>query len=284
MLARPIEQVISDSRVSSNTIVLGRIDESFYQAAAAVVVNILNRLGHAIKVIDGSHTEVYNAVGEGNVDLCVAFWLPEGHAQVWKRLQEHVEEVSTLYSGARFFWALPEYVPVEVVSSIEDLAKPEVADRMNKTLRGLSLDTTITTASMKMIKEYGLDRQGYELIPGSFDDWKASLIQAEASQQWSIIPLWQPYYFNQLYRLRPLDEPKNLLGGLNRVVLAAHRGVREQLPKKTLESLARMRLDIAAITAMDYAINMDGKTPEEAAADWISNHAALVNTWLVDVI
>lgn len=284
MLARPTEQVSSNSQVNLGTIVLGRIDESFYQAAAAVVANILNRLGHNVKVIDGTHTEAYNAVGEGNVDLCVAFWLPEGHAAVWKRLQDRVEEVSTLYTGARFFWAVPKYVPVEAVRSIGDLAKPEVAARMNKTVRGLSLDTTITTASQKAIKEYGLDRQGYELIPGSFDNWKASLIQAEAAQQWAVIPLWQPYYFNQLYRLRPLEEPKNLLGGVNRVVLAAHRGVSEQLPKQTLKVLARLRLDIAAITAIDYAINMNGKTPEEAAEDWLSDNAALVNTWFVDVI
>ncbi|MDF5714314.1 MAG: glycine betaine ABC transporter substrate-binding protein [Rhizonema sp. NSF051] len=269
--------------VSLETIVLGRIDESFYQATAAVLTHVLNRLGHVVNVIDGTHTEVYNAIGEAKVDLCVAFWLPEGHAEAWRRLRENVEELSVLFYGAHFFWAVPEYVPVEAVQSIGDLAKPEVVVRMPKTLRGLSLDATITTASQKVLKEYELDQQGYVLVPGSYADWKSSLIQAQAARNWTVIPLWQPYYFNQLYHLRPLDDPKHLLGGVNRAVLAAHRNVRKRLPTKTLEVLARMRLDITAVTDIDYSINMNGKTPEEAAEDWILSNTALVNAWFAGV-
>lgn len=270
-------------KVSLETIVIGRINESFYQATAAVLVHVLNRLGHVVNVIDGTHTEVYNAIGDGKVDLCVAFWLPEGHAEAWRKLRERVEELSTLFDGAHFFWAVPEYVPVEAVRSIGDLARPEVAVRMPKTLRGLSLDATITTASQKAVKEYGLDQQGYMLVPGSYVDWKDSLIQAEVARNWTVIPLWQPYYFNQLYHLRPLEDPKHLLGGVNRAVLAAHQGIPERLPKKTLEVLARMRLDITAVTDIDYSINMNGKTPEEAAGDWMLSNAALVNTWFAGV-
>ena len=41
----------------TDLIVLGRIDESFHQVAAAVVEEVLVRLGHAVQVREGPHSE-----------------------------------------------------------------------------------------------------------------------------------------------------------------------------------------------------------------------------------
>lgn len=261
-------------------LVLTRINETFYQATAALVVDVLTGMGHSVKVVDGTHTSAYGAVKDGTADLCVGFWLPTGHEQAWNRVKDSVVELSTIYEGARFYWAVPSYIPESEVSSIEDLAKPSVSAKMIKTIRGLSLDATITTESISAIGAYGLKSAGYHVIPGEFAPWKEALISAVKNRAWMVEPLWEPYYFNRVYSLRPLKDPRNLFKGRNRVILAAHKGVREKLPQKTIDALNRMRVTLDDITDMDFDINVHSVTPEVAARNWINQHPDQFKKWL----
>ena len=218
-------------------------------------------------MIDGSHTEAYEALGRGDADLCVAFWLPEGHAAPWAKLSGKAVELATLYEGARFSAAVPDAVP-KAIRQIGDLADPAHAALFPKLIRGLSLDATITTASMTAVRAYGLDRLGFRVEPGGFPAWKASLNEAERDGHGVIMPLWQPYHLNALYRLRRLADPKAVLGGVNRVALAARVGVPETLPPETIIALRQIGLTVDAVSAMDKAICLDGNTPEQAASEW----------------
>ena len=121
------------------------------------------------------------------------------------------------------------------------------------------------------MSEYGLDEVGFHVEPGGFPAWKASLDEAERRGQGVVMPLWQPYHLNALYRLRQLDDPKGILGGANRVVLAARTGVPETLPPETILALRRIGLTLDAVSEMDKAVCVDGKTPEQAASDWLGD-------------
>ena len=254
--------------MTAQALTLARIDESFYQAVAAVVALSLERSGHAVTVKDGSHTEAYDLLGRAEADLCVAFWLPTGHAAPWAKLEGRAEELVTLYEGARFFWAVPDETAPPELRAVTDLATPSLAASFPRTIRGLSMDATVTTASIAMIEAYGLDALGFRVEPGGFTPWRASLVDAIAAGRNVVLPLWEPYHLDALYPLRRLHEPRGLLGGANRVVLAARVGLRETLPDATLRALGTMGLTLAAVSEMDKAICVDGATPEEAAAAW----------------
>jgi glycine betaine/proline transport system substrate-binding protein len=45
-------------------------------------------------------------------------------------VDKHVVPVSPLYDGARFFWAVPDYVWADQVAALPDLLRPEVTQRM----------------------------------------------------------------------------------------------------------------------------------------------------------
>ena len=107
-------------------IVLGRIDESFHQVAAAVVEEVLLRLGHAVEVREGPHPQMYPLLERGELHLFADSWLPGGHGVYWEQIRERVVEVAPLFDGARFFWAVPGYIPAELVSALPDLARLEV--------------------------------------------------------------------------------------------------------------------------------------------------------------
>lgn len=260
-------------------VILGQVSLSFYAVTGSVVHEVLERLGHPVDVRQGSHEEIFPLLGDGQIDLMAAAWLPEGHRTYWTRYGGQALEVATLYEGARFFWAVPDYVPGDEVSSIEDLAKPSVAKRMGKVVQGIGMGATITTVSQKAIEEYGLGKLGYSLRPGVQADWIGAFNSAVAERRWIVFPTWAPQYLNRGRQLRALADPRGVLGAANRAALVAPRGRLQALPERTRTVLARIELGLDGVTDMDWLVNVEKKSPREAARSWMRANEGRVAGW-----
>lgn len=144
-------------------VVLGQVGLSFYAVTGAVIQDVLERLGHPVEVREGAHEILFPLLGRGEGDLLAAAWLPKGHAAYWERYGDQAIQLAVLYDDARFFWGVPDYVPADLVRSVEDLAKPEVAGRMERTIQGIGPGAGITVFSLQMMKAYGLEQAGVYL-------------------------------------------------------------------------------------------------------------------------
>jgi glycine betaine/proline transport system substrate-binding protein len=261
-------------------IILGQVSLSFYAVTGAVVHEVLNRLGHSVEVRQGPHEEMFPLLGQGAIDLMAAAWLPEGHAVYWARYGTGAEEVAKLYDGARFFWSVPDYVPESEVTSIADLAKPSVATRMTKLIQGIGTGATITTVSEKAVGEYGLDALGYSLRPGTPAQWTGAYDAAVAERRWIVFPTWAPQYLNRGGKLRPLQDPRGVLGGINHAALVGPRNRLQAIPRETRAVLARIDLGLEGVTEMDWLVNVEKKLPREAARTWMKANEIRVAGWL----
>ncbi len=261
-------------------IVLGQVFLSFYAVTGAVVQEVIERLGHAVEVRQGPHDEMFPLLGQGAIDLMAACWLPEGHAAYWAKYGANAEEVAKLYDGARFFWAVPDYVPESEVASIADLVNPAVAVRMTKLIQGIGTAATITTVSQKAVSEYGLDKLGYTLQPGKPADWIGAYEAAIAEQRWIVFPTWAPQYLNRGGKLRPIADPRGVLGGTNHASLVAPRERLQAIPAATRAVLARIDLGLDGVTEMDWLVNVGKKTPRDAARTWMQANESRVSGWL----
>jgi glycine betaine/proline transport system substrate-binding protein len=259
---------------------LGHVDLSFYEVTANVVQIMLERHGHNVAVQKGSHAQVYPKLGTGEVDLFVAAWLPHAHAQYWEQYKDSTVKVVALYDDARLFWAVPDYVPATEVKSVADLAKPEIAGRMQKEVRGPGADSGLMIGSKKIFADYQLEQAGYQLLPGKPADWIANFNENVAAKRWFVMPLWQPQYLNRAHALRILDEPKKILGDADTAWLVAHKDFRAKIDAKTWKSLQRMALSVRAVTEMDYMVNVQKMSPRDAARNWMGAHPDTVSYWL----
>jgi glycine betaine/proline transport system substrate-binding protein len=264
----------------SHFVTLGHVDLSIYEVTANVIQGVLERLGYTVAVKKGSHAEIYPLLGKGEVDLFVAVWLPHAHASYWERYKDSSMQVTTLFEDARLFWSVPDYVPAADVSSVADLRKPEVAEKMQKEIRGTRADSGLMIGSKKIMDEYALADAGYQLMPGKPADWIASFEDNIASQRWFVMPLYQPQYLNRVARMRILDEPKQLLGGIDKAYLVAHKDFYAKVDKRTWKALQRISLSVKAVTEMDYLVNVKKLTPQYAARNWMAAHPDTVNYWL----
>ncbi len=261
-------------------IVLGQVSLSFYAVTGAVVHELLERLGHRVELRQGPHEEMFPLLGDGQIDLMAAAWLPEGHRTYWTRYGGQATEVAKLYEGARFFWAVPSYVPDNEVVSIEDLAQPSVAERMTKLIQGIGTGAAITTVSKDAVDKYGLSGLGYSLNPGTPAEWVGAFNAAAAERRWIVFPTWAPQYLNRDGHLRPLVDPQGVLGGTNHASLVAPRERFQTLPETTRAALARMELGLDGVTEMDWLVNVEKQTPREAARTWMRANEDRVSSWL----
>ncbi len=261
-------------------VTLGQVSLSFYAVTGAVVQHVLERLDHPVTIRTGPHDEMFPLLGRGEIDLMAAAWLPEGHAAYWTRHGGAATEVARLYTGARFFWAVPDYVPKEAVGSISDLAKPEVAQRMTRLIQGIGTAATITTVSQSALQAYELDAIGYSLRPGTPAEWTGAYDAAVRDRRWMVFPTWAPQYLNLGDRLRPLDDPKGILGGVNHAALVAPTARLQALPAKTRAVLSRVEIGLDGVTEMDQMVNVGKMTPYAAAAAWIRAHPSRIERWL----
>lgn len=265
--------------LAQDKVVLGRIGLSFYAVTGEVVQAVLERLGHKVEVKEGTHDVIFPLLAKGEVDLLNAAWLPNAHRVYWERHGQELAELGTLYEGAQLYWTVPAYVPQGAVRAPADLAKPEVAAKMDKTIRSIGAGAGITINSKKAVTEYGLDAAGYSVVAGTPKEWVDNFAAAHAESRWLVMPLWRPQYLNKAYALRVLDDPKGALGPADRAVLVVNRAARDRLPKRTLEVLAKIRIPVDDVTAMDYAVNVEKKSPAEAARAWMGANAATVEGW-----
>jgi glycine betaine/proline transport system substrate-binding protein len=262
-------------------LVLGRIDESFHQVAAAVVEEVLVRLGHTVQVREGPHPQMYPQLACGELHLFADSWLPGGHAAYWAEIRDRVVEVAPLFEGARFFWAVPGYIPADLVSALPDLVKPEVLARMTTlVVQGTTPGAGLTMRSQQLVHDYGLDEAGWSHEIGNLQAIIRTVDARIAAGDWFVTPLWQPQYLNEVHELRPLDDPRGVFPPPDRASLVAHRDSFDRLPGPTRHALARIRFTVADVNAMDCAVNLDGLDPLTAARDWLDHHPDLVQTWL----
>jgi glycine betaine/proline transport system substrate-binding protein len=115
------------ANAEDRTIRLGQVNLSFYAVVGGIVQEVLEQDGYKVEVTAGSHGDIFPKLGAGDVDILAAAWLPDGHAPLYAEVKDRTFIVGELYDDARLYWAVPEYVPADLVRSIDDLKKPDVA-------------------------------------------------------------------------------------------------------------------------------------------------------------
>ncbi|WP_432559665.1 glycine betaine ABC transporter substrate-binding protein [Granulicoccus sp. GXG6511] len=266
--------------MSTKPIVLGRIDESFHQVAAAVVEEVLIRLGHEVEVIEGAHPDMYPQLAAGQQDLFADAWLPHGHEVYWAQIKDVVTEVAPLYDGGLFFWAVPGYVPQDVVASLADLAKPEVAERFTTRLvQGTKAGAGLSMRSNRLVTEYGLDKLGWSHEIG--DIWAVidTVNTRMAAGDWFATPMWQPMFLNDVHELRPLQDPLGVFPPPDRASLLAYSDFWNRMAERDRTVLGRIRYTVEDVNEMDRWMQLDDLDALAAAKRWMDENADQVAGW-----
>jgi glycine betaine/proline transport system substrate-binding protein len=233
------------------------------------------RLGHDVTLTLVDVALQYQGVARGDLDIMLMAWLPDTHADYYAEFSDEVVDLGPVYTGARLGWVVPAYVPESAVSSIADLADPEIAERFRREIFGIDPGAGLMRLSEKAVNDYGLER--YNLIASSGAAMTAMIGRADLREQWIVATAWRPHWMFERWDLRFLEDPRGSLGGLERVHALVRRGLYKELPD-VVAFLSRFFLELDALeAAMSRA---EATSYEQAVDEFIEANEPRVRYWV----
>jgi len=234
-----------------------------------------DRMGYKVELTMADIGIQYQGIATGKLDAMLMSWQPVTHKPYLDKLGKDLVDLGPMYTRARLGWVVPDYVPVDQVKSIEDLKKPEVQKQFGGRIQGIDPGAGLMQASEKALKEYGLS--GYQLVSASDAGMLAAVDRAEKRNEWIVATSWSPHWMFAKWKLRYLDDPKGVMGGLESVNKLTRKGFYQEQPE-AFEFLNRMVLpigDVEAIMAEAQGSNIDA-----AVDNYIAKNKARINYWV----
>lgn len=264
---------------ATEPIVLGRINESFHQVVASVVQEVLRQLGHRVEIVDGQHEELFAQLGRGQLTLFADSWLPHSQGIFWAEIRDRAIEVGELFTGARYFWAIPCYMSTDV-SVISDLSDADIVEEMTtQAIVGAPATSGLSRWSRDVLAAYDLESHGWTYESADVATVIRTVNQRMAAGDWFVTPLWVPQYLDDVFDMKRLEDPLRVFPPADRASILAHAASFAQLPERTQKVLGNIRLAIGHVSEMDALVNLDAMAPLEAAQEWMDENDAIVKAW-----
>jgi len=234
-----------------------------------------DEMGYEVELLQTDIAPQYQGISSGNLDVMLMSWQPGTHADYMKKVCNDVVPLGILYTHARLGWAVPAYVPEDMVSSIEDLKKDEVKEKLDETITGIDPGAGLPRLSKEAVEDYALD--DYELQISSGAGMTAALERAVRRNDWIVVTAWSPHWMFGAYELRYLEDPKGVLGSFERVVALARKGFYQD-DIDAAGFISRIQIPIDDLQAAMY--DAQETSYEDAVTKYIENNQDRINYWV----
>lgn len=210
---------------------------------------------------------LYTGLGQGDIDLYPSAWPEVTHKQYMEKYSDSIEDLGSYYGGAKLTWSVPSY---SAMKSITDI--PDHASEIGNKIIGIEPGAGITDVSKNdVIPAYGLDSM--ELVTSSTNAMITDLSSAVDAREEIVVTLWHPFWANERYDMRDLEDPKGALGEGEGLHFLGRKDFSKDFPE-VAEWLKGFKLEESQYGALeDLVVNQYGKGKEdEAVAKWSEDY------------
>lgn len=236
------------------------------------------KMGYEVDLIMADIGIQYQGLVKGDLDIMLMSWLPVTHKNYWKKVAGKVVNLGPIYTRAKLGWVIPDYIPPSKLNSVEDLQKPEVAEKLNKKIIGIDPGAGLMQASEKAVEKYGLSDIGYNLVPSSGAGMTVALERAIRKNEWIVVTGWSPHWKFARWDLRYLEDPKGVLGGRERIHALARKGFYQDYPYEVFEFFCRLFIPLSELE--EVMLQATESSYEDAADKYIKDHPRRVGYWV----
>jgi len=243
-------------------------------ASTHVVKEVLeSRLGYKVEMLQVDAGPMFAGIAGGSADAMVAAWLPGTHAAYMEQYGKDLVDLGPNMYGAKIGLTVPAYMDIQ---TIEDLKNPDVAKSLNSRIIGIEPGAGIMMATERALAEYGLE--GYTIVESSSAAMAQELLKAYENRQPIVVTGWTPHWMFAKMELKYLDDPKGIYGGEEQIHTLVRKGLEADM-KDAYTFLDQFEWTPEDMAEVMVAIQ-EGKTPEEAAKNWVSSNPDKVEAWL----
>lgn len=232
---------------------------------------ILEEQGYDVRMLNADLAPIFASLSRKKADVFMDVWLPVTMHDYMEQYGDKLEVIGDIYDNARIGLVVPEYVTIH---SIEELN--EYKDRFAGKIIGIDAGAGIMKTTEKALDDYGLD---YNLMTASAPAMTTSLGKAIQKNEWVVVTGWTPHWMFGRYKLKMLDDPKQVYGKAESIHTVSWKGFSEKYPF-VAELLRNIRLTDQQMSSLMTAVEETQKTETYAARQWMKTHQALVDSWI----
>lgn len=234
-----------------------------------ITKKVLEDSGYTVKVTSFSEWGIaYAALSKGDIQI-LASQVDYVAQDYWNRNKNRLEKLSPVSHGLYQGIAVPKYVPIDSLDQLNDQA-----DKFNNKIIGIEPGSGLMSDAAKAKEAYGIK---LNLLEGSSAAMTAALKSAIDRKEWVAVTIWEPSWMTQKYDLKFLKDPKGVFPPPQGYYWIGQKGFSEKNPHAR-EVLAGVYIPLSDITAINGEVK-DGKTMDQAVADWTSRNAELIKRW-----
>ncbi|MFW6179515.1 MAG: glycine betaine ABC transporter substrate-binding protein [Desulfohalobiaceae bacterium] len=234
------------------------------------------KMDYEVELVQADIGVQYQGLKGGDIDIMLMSWLPVTHKDYWDKYAEKLDNLGPLYTRARLGWVVPDYVPEDELSSIEDLKDPEVAKKLGNEITGIDPGAGLMQASEDALEEYDLD--DYELISSSGSGMTSAISRAERRDEWIVATGWSPHWKFAAWDLRYLEDPEGVLGGKEKIHAMARSDFYQDVPYEVYEFFTRFYIPLDELQEMMYQARESSY--DEAIDKYMENNPERINYWI----
>ncbi|TBU87636.1 glycine betaine ABC transporter substrate-binding protein [Phytopseudomonas dryadis] len=230
-----------------------------------------SKLGYDVTLQPVEPAIMWQGVARGDLDATLSAWLPATHGEYFDKLKDKVTVLGTNYDGAKIGLIVPDYVEAKTIADLEKYAKD-----FDGKITGIDAGAGVMRRTEDAIKEY--DLKSIKLMPSSGPAMATALTRAERAQKPIVVTGWIPHWMFAQWKLRFLEDPKNVFGEAEHVDTVANPGLESKAPEAAA-FLKKLSWSAEEVGAVMLSIR-DGAKPEDAAKEWIAKNPERVAEWL----
>ncbi|WP_373459576.1 glycine betaine ABC transporter substrate-binding protein [Paenibacillus harenae] len=243
-------------------------------ASTYVLKEVLEqKLDYNVELMQVDAGPMWAGISDGSADAMAAAWLPTTHESYASKYEGKYDDLGVNLDGTKIGLVVPQYMDI---NSIEDLTD-EIGASLDYTIIGIEPGAGLMMSTEKALDVYAL-REKWTLLESSSAAMTQQLEKAYADQKPIVVTGWTPHWKFAKMDLKYLEDPKNVYGGDEQIHTIARKGLQVDQPE------AYAFLDAFNWTPEDMADVMiqiqEGKTPEEAAKQWVEQNRDKVDAWI----
>ena len=234
-----------------------------------ITKKVLEDKGYKVEVTEFSEWGIaFAALTKGDVQV-LASQTDYVAQDYWNKNKNRLEKISPVSHGLYQAIAVPKYVPINSIEELNDNA-----DKFGGKIVGIEPGSGLMREAADVVSQYGLKLQ---LVEGSTAAMTAALKSATDRKEWIAVTLWEPTWMALKYDTKFLADPKGIFAPPQSYYWIGQKGFSEANPEAR-EAIASVYVPLVDIASINAAVN-DGKTMDQAVADWTAAHADLLKRW-----
>lgn len=251
-----------------------------------IFAQLIEPLGYTADIQELSSTVGYNTLQNGDSDAFLAGWMPAQQESYDAAMEAGaIVDLGNNVNGARMGFAVPGYVAEAGITSAEQLADPEVAERFERTIYSIESGSTVTDMIDGAIEADTHGLEGWDLMASSTPGMLSEVEAAVERERWILFYGWTPHWMVPEYDVHILDDSADVFGadsGRSDVKTIVAKAYAEANPNLT-RLLDQFVLSADEQSEFIREYSLEERDLEAVAHDWLAAHPERVAAFLEGV-